>query len=185
MGINKKEQDIYSLLDIIEEMLEDAKPAFLSGSSKITIDKDELRECIQDVRNKLPTELQQSVWIVEERNKILAEAQGEASLMIQEAEEALTQMINQHEITKYAEERSQIIIDAARRDAREIHMGAAEYADYTIKQVELKLKSTLEIIHREAQAFEAFVTDNIRTLYEHRQQLKDMMNQQLNQESNE
>lgn len=185
MGINKKEQDINSLLDTMEEMLEEAKPSFLSGSSKITIDKDEWVEWIRDLRTKLPTEIQQSVWIVEERNKILAEAQGDASIMIQEAEETLSRMIAQHEITKYAEERSQVIIDAARRDAREIHMGAAEYADYTIKQVELKLKSTLEIIHHEAQAFEAFVTDNIRTLYEHRQQLKDMMHEQLSIENNE
>ncbi|MGL4345770.1 MAG: hypothetical protein ACRCTE_11280 [Cellulosilyticaceae bacterium] len=182
--MNNKEQDINSLLDVMQELLEDGKPSFLSGN-KIVIDKDEMLDCINDVRTKLPTELQQSVWIVEERNKILAEAQGDASLMLQEAQETLDRMIDQHEITKYAEERSQFIIDAARRDAREIHMGAAEYADYTVKQVELKLKSTLETIHREAQAFESFVTDIMRTLYEHRQQLKDMMHHQIGNDEQE
>lgn len=184
MGMNNKEQDINNLLDVMEELLEDGKPSFLSGN-KIALDKDEMMECIHDIRNKLPTELQQSVWIVEERNKILAQAQGDANIMLEEAQETLDRMIDQHEITKYAEERSQFIIDAARRDAREIHMGAAEYADHTIKQVELKLKGTLETIHREAQAFEAFVTDVMRTLYEHRQQLKDMMHNQIRDDEEE
>ena len=139
---------------------------------------DEFFEYIKDIRMKLPTELQQSVWIVEERNKILAEAQGEAKLIIQEAQETLQKMIEQHEITKYAEDRAQMILENARKDSREIRIGAIEYANETVKVVEQQLKLTLESIHKEAQNFENYITNELRILYDHRQELKEMIHPQ-------
>ena len=139
---------------------------------------------MKEIRRKLPTEIQQSVWIVEERNKKLAEAQKEGQLILHEAQETLQKMIDQHEITKYAEDRAQYILDSARKDARALHLGAIEYADDTMKQVEHRLKGTLDTIHREVQNFEAFVTDVLRTLYEHRLELKEIVNTQVSGQTN-
>ncbi|MGL6174536.1 MAG: hypothetical protein ACRC1P_08010 [Cellulosilyticaceae bacterium] len=173
-----KETEITYLLDRLEDILEEGKSTFLS--SKISIDRDEVLDHIKEIRLKLPTELQQSVWIVEERNKILAEAQNEGQIILQEAQDTLQKMIDQHEITKYAEDRAQYILDGARKDARSLHIGAIEYADDTMKQVEQRLKATLDTIHKEAQAFEDFVGDIVRTLYEHRQELKEVVTTQIN-----
>lgn len=173
-----KEAEITYLLDRLEDVLEEGRASFLS--SKISIDRDEVLDYIKDIRLKLPTELQQSVWIVEERNKILAEAQSEGQLILQEAQDTLQKMIDQHEITKYAEERAQYILDGARKDARSVHLGSIEYADETMKQVEQRLKVTLDVIHKEVQDFEAYVTDVLRTLYEHRQELKGVVTTQIN-----
>lgn len=174
-----KEAEIMYLLDRVEDLLEEGKASFLS--SKVAIDREEMLDYIKDIRLKLPTELQQAVWIVEERNKILAEAQTESQLVIQETQETLQKMIDQHEITKYAEERAQYIIEMARKDARDVHLGAMEYADETMKEVEMRLKNTLEVIHKEVSNFEAFVTDVLRTLYDHRQELKGVVTTQLKQ----
>lgn len=168
-----KEAEIMSLLDQMEDMLEEGKTSFISN--KVSIDREEFFECIKDMRMKLPNEIQQSVWIVDERNKILAEAQSEAQLIIQEAQETLQKMIEQHEITKYAEERAQMILENARKDSREIRIGAIEYANETVKVVEQRLKATLEAIHKEAQNFEGYITNELRILYDHRQELKDMI----------
>lgn len=181
MGFSK-EAEITYLLDRIEDLLEEGKSGFLS--SKVSIDRDELLEYIKEIRLKLPTEIQQSVWIVEERNKILAEAQNEGQLILHEAQETLQKMIDQHEITKYAEDRAQYILDSARKDARALHLGAIEYADDTMKQVEHRLKGTLDTIHREVQNFEAFVTDVLRTLYEHRLELKEIVSTQVSGQTN-
>ena len=71
--------EIAVLLDQLEDLIEEGKTNFLSG--KVAIDKDEMIEIIRDIRLKLPTEVQQSVWIVEERNKIIDEAQKEAHVI--------------------------------------------------------------------------------------------------------
>lgn len=167
-----KETEIMYLLDQMEDLLDEGKSSFLSG--KVSINREQALEYIKDIRLKLPTELQQAVWIVEERNKILAEAQTEAQLVIQEAQETLQEMVDQHEITKYAQDQAQYIMESVRKDAREVYLGSIEYANERMKEVELRLKATLEVVHKEVSNFEAFVTDVLRTLYDHRQELKEI-----------
>ena len=171
-----KETEITYLLDQMEDVLEEGKTNFITN--KISVDREEILNIIQDIRLKLPTELRQSVWIVEERNKILAEAQTEASLVIQEAQDTLHKMVEQHEITKYAEDRAQYILENARKDSREMHNGAIEYAEDVFKDVETNLKQMRETIHKEVQEFENYISDVLRVVYEHRQELKSMRHYQ-------
>ncbi len=178
MDENARCGELACLLDQLEDLIEEGKTGFLS--SRISVDREEMIEVIREIRLKLPTELQQSVWIVEERNKILAEAQKEAHLIIEEAHEKLENMTERHEITQYAKERAMEIIETARSDAREIQSGSTAYADDIVRSVELKLKGCLETVHKEMQDFEAYVTDVLRELYDNRQQLK-MMNNQINE----
>ncbi|MDF2877600.1 MAG: hypothetical protein K0S30_696 [Clostridia bacterium] len=172
---NSRCGEIAILLDQLEDVVEDGKPSFLSG--KIAIDREQMIDIIRDIRLKLPTEVQQSIWIVEERNKILAEAQKEAHIIIEEAHEKLENLIEHHEITQYASDRAENIVETARQDARQIHMGSVEYAEDVFKGVELRLKTSLEIIHREVQQFENYITDVLRELYDNRQELKGITNQ--------
>lgn len=166
-----KQTEIVGLVNRLEDILEEGKSNFITN--KVSIDREEMMETISDIRLKLPTELSQAVWIVEERNRILAEAQTEAALVIQEAQETLHKMIDQHEITRYAEERAQYILEHARKDAREMHNGAVDYAADKFLMVEQKLKQTLDTMHKEMQGFEALATDVLRTIYDERQQLKE------------
>lgn len=175
MDENARCGEIAILLDQLDELIEEAKPNFITG--KLTVDKDEVLEIIREIRLKLPTELQQSLWIVEERNKILVEAQKEARLIVEEAEERVENMIDQHEITQYAKERAEDIIETARIDARQIHLGAVDYAEDVFKDTEKKLKKTLELIHNEVQEFESEITDVLRCVYDNRQEIKEMTNQ--------
>lgn len=64
---------ILQLLEAIEDMLDSSSAVPFTG--KVMIDKDELYEIITDIRLKLPNEIKQSKWVIEERNKILIDAQ--------------------------------------------------------------------------------------------------------------
>ena len=79
------------LLDQLEDLIEDAKSSFLSG--KVAVDKNDMIDIIRDIRLKLPTEVRQSVWIVEERNKIIDEARTQACVIIEEAREQAQNLI--------------------------------------------------------------------------------------------
>lgn len=171
--------EIVVLLDQLEDLIEEGKTNFLSG--KVAIDKDEMVEIIRDIRLKLPTEVQHSVWIMEERNKILEEAEKEAYVIVEDAREQMQRMIEKDQITEFAKERAENIIATAKADAKEMHMGAVAYAQDTCKDVEQRLKYTLESIHQEVQSFEAYITDLLRDVYDNRQELKEM-SVQLEQE---
>lgn len=176
MGVDKVENarcgEIALLLDQLEDLIDEGKTNFLSG--KISIDKDTMVELIREIRLKLPTEVQQSVWIVEERSKILSEAQKEAHLIVEEAREQAQNLIEKNEITQFARERAACIIETAKEDAKQIHRGSVEYAQDTCRDMEQHLKDTLEAVHSEVQVFEAHIMDMLRQVYDNRQELKEM-----------
>lgn len=167
--------EISVLLDQLDELLERGKGNFLSN--KVTIDRKEMLEIIREIRLKLPTEVQQSVWIVEERNKIINEAQKEAHVIIEEAREQAQTLIETNQITQFAKERAENIVATAKDDAMQMHCGAVEYAQDTCKNVEEQLKGTLESIHNEVKDFESYITDLLRQVYDNRQELKELSNQ--------
>lgn len=167
--------EIAVLLDQLEDLIDEGKSNFLSG--KVTISKNDMVEIIRDIRLKLPTEVQQSVWIIEERNKILDEAKKEAQVILEEAEEQRRSKIDKDQITIFAKERAESIVSMAKEEAKEMHMGAINYAQDTCKDVEQRLKYTLESIHQEVQSFESYITDLLREVYDNRQELKEMSNQ--------
>ena len=164
--------EIVVLLDQLEDLIEEGKTNFLSG--KVAIDKDEMIDIIREIRLKLPTEVQQSVWIMEERTKILDEAKKEAYVIVEDAREQMQMMIERDQITEFAKERAENIIATAKADAKEMHMGAVAYAQDTCMDVEQRLKYTLESVHQEVQVFESYITDLLRDVYDNRQELKEM-----------
>lgn len=119
--------DLLELIDALEETIDRSASIPLSGKS--LMDKDELLDLIEELRLKMPDDLKQAKWVKEERQRILHEAQKEASAIIKEAEDKLIPMINEHEISRRAEEHAQEIIAKAEARAQEIRKGVNQYSD--------------------------------------------------------
>ncbi|HAA42890.1 MAG TPA: ATPase [Ruminiclostridium sp.] len=161
---------ILQLLEAIEDMLDSSSAVPFTG--KVMIDKDELYEIITDIRLKLPNEIKQSKWVIEERNKILIDAQKEAENTLKEADAKLAKLVDEHEITKRAYEQAEEIIEAAKQNAREMRLGALDYADEILAEVEKSLKQALEVIHNQNMELEDSLGRVINTIYTNRQELK-------------
>ena len=170
MEENPRVNEINEMLDLMEDVLEDSKQALLSA--RVVVDKEEIYDIIKDIRLRLPNEIQQSRWVVQDRSKILEQAKLEADTLIEEAHETVVKMTRDHDITKFAQEQAQEIIAAARHDARELHLGAIEYADSVMKDVENNLKDTLDLIHQEMSDFQNYMAEVVKTVYENRKELK-------------
>jgi cell division septum initiation protein DivIVA len=136
--------EIFTLLEELEDILENSKSVPFSGKS--VVDKDEILEIIKEVRLKLPEELKQAKWIKEERQRILVEAQKEADDIVKEAENRIISMINENEITKKAYEKKAEIIETANEMSREISKGTKDYADNILQGLEVALEDALKII---------------------------------------
>ena len=126
--------EIFTLLETLEEMLENSKS--IPFSNKGIIDKEEMLEIIKEIRLKLPDELKQAKWVKEERQRILVEAQKEADDIVKEAENRIISMIDEHEITRKAYEQKAEIIETANEMSREISKGTKDYADGILANLE-------------------------------------------------
>lgn len=132
------------LLDELEDIIENSSSIPFAG--KVLIDKGEILDLIKEIRIQLPDEVKQAQWIKEERQRILIEAQQEADSIMQDARVHIEEMVEKDEITKKAQKRSEEIISQAQINAKEIRLGARQYADELLADMEKKLEDLAQII---------------------------------------
>ncbi|MBR5157760.1 MAG: ATPase [Clostridia bacterium] len=136
--------EILELIEVLEDKIDQSMTIPFWG--KGIIDKDELMDMLQEIRVKFPEEMKQAKWIKEERQRIIADAQKEAAAIIQGAEDKIVALINEHEITKQAYEQANSIIEKAQSNSHEIRLGANQYADDLLRQVEEELVAVADTI---------------------------------------
>ena len=136
--------NIISLLDILEDELE--RGVNVPFASKALLDREKCLEIIKDIRLSLPEEIKQAEWLTKERQRILVEAQKEADSITTEAEQRIRALIDENEITQNAYQQSREIVETAQINAKEIRLGAKEYADAVLQDVEVYLAEQLEIL---------------------------------------
>ena len=135
------------ILEIIEALEDKIEHSFtIPFIGRGIIDKDALLDLLQEARIKYPEEMKQAKWVKDERQRIIADAQKEASAIIKSAEEKITAMINEHEVTKQAYENANQIVENAQDNAREIRLGAVQYADNVLHTIEEQLITTVETL---------------------------------------
>jgi len=136
--------EIFDVIDQLEDVIESSftLPIF----HKTLVDKDDLMELLGDLRLRLPEDLKQAKWVKEERTRIITEAHQEAANIIKGTEEQIAQMVNEHEITKKAYDQANEIITNAQKNAREIRLGARQYAENILSALEERLVGQVEEI---------------------------------------
>ncbi|MBQ2678614.1 MAG: ATPase [Firmicutes bacterium] len=167
---------VLKLLDELEEIIDESRSVPFS-SGKISVNKDDILEIITDIRNKLPNEIKQSKWILEERNKILADSEREAEDIIKKAEEHMNQLIDEHEVTKKAYENADEIVAKSRQDSKTMRIGAVEYTDGILMDTQDRLKELQHSVAEQQNILNEFINQSLDILYENRQQLKSMNEQ--------
>ena len=136
--------DILELVDSLEENVENAFVIPFIG--KCFLNKDDVLESLQEIRLKFPEELKNAKWIIEERQRILLDAQKEADSILKNAAEQITQMVSEHEIVKKANEHAMTIMEQAQNEAREIRLGTKEYANEILNDLESRVSDALKKI---------------------------------------
>ncbi len=136
--------DIEKIIESIEEKIDGCPTIPFWGRG--IIDKDELLDMLQEMKNKLPEELSQAKWVNNERQRIINDAQKRAEAMIKETEEKIAAMVNEHDITQQAYAKANQIVDSAQQNSREIRLGANQYADDVLRALEEELIKTAEAI---------------------------------------
>ncbi len=138
--------DIMALIDRIEELIDSSRNVPLSSSKMV--DPDKVFEIIDEIRAQFPDELKQARWIVKERQEMLEEAEKEANRVLEEARDRAKTLASEQEVVKLAEQQRAEILDDARNREREIRLGAEDYADEMMANLEVNLGKLLTSVQR-------------------------------------
>ncbi len=138
--------DIMALIDRIEEAMDGSRSVPLMRGRLVDVDK--VYEIIDEIRASFPDELKQARWIVKERQEMLEEAEKEANRVLEEARDRAESMASEQEVVKRANEQAASILDSARQQEREIRLGAEDYADEMLANLEVNLGKLLTAVQR-------------------------------------
>jgi len=138
--------DVMALIDRIEESMDSGRSVPLMRGRLVDIEK--VYEIIDEIRGNFPDELKQARWIVKERQEMLEEAEKEANRILEEARDRAESMASEQEVVRRAAEQAASILDEARQQEREIRLGAEDYADEMLANLEVNLGKLLTAVQR-------------------------------------
>lgn len=145
---------IEQIIEEIEEYIDSCNYSPLSKKN-IIVNKEEIEELLRELRMKTPEEIKRYQKMLTNRDAILADAQEKAEVIINQANLQLTEMVSEQEIMKQAYEQANAVVEAATiqaqeilnnatADANEIRMGAMQYTDSMLANMQIIIQNTLE-----------------------------------------
>lgn len=125
--------DLLSLLNEMEEMIENC--ARIPMTRKVLVDEDRLLDFMDRIRTCMPDEIRQAKWIMQEREKVMADSKQEAMRVLEDAQKEIEKRAENSEVARQAQLMAEEIIGKAETVAREIREGARAYADDVLRNL--------------------------------------------------
>lgn len=134
-----------------DKLLEDLESLVLNASkvpftNKKMVEEEELLQIIDDLKESMPTELEQSKKVLAEKDKIITDAQHHADSMVAQAKDYIAKLTEESELVRQSQERASQIIADANRSSEELKNGSITYAGDVLKYLESTLEKTLSSV---------------------------------------
>lgn len=133
--------DILHLVDRLEELFNESRPIWFTHS--VIIDEDKILDIIDQMRVSIPEEIKKAQQLLNQRDRILAQAQEEANRTLSIAREKSEHIVERDGIVQAAQTRSEQIIAQARDEAEKTKLDADDYVLETLTKLEMEVDKYL------------------------------------------
>ena len=141
--------NLLELVEELEDLTETSSQIPLTG--KVMIDRDELLEIINEMRNEIPTEVREAKQISTDRDTIIDNAKKEADNIIQGARSHAEEIISQDELVLQANKRADEILKSSNEESTKIREGARDYADSLLENTQKNLADIIKTLNENRQ----------------------------------
>ena len=131
--------DILYLVDRLENLIAGSRrmPLF----NQIMVKEADILNIIDQMRTAIPEEIKQARRINQEKERILAQAQADASSLLSRAREESERVMNREGLLRAAEERSKDMLRRAEEQADQLRIEADAYVAETLRALREHLSS--------------------------------------------
>lgn len=136
--------DILHLVDRLEDLIDEGRHVPLSKFTMI--DEERALEIIDQMRISIPEEIEKSGRVIQQRDRLMAQANEEASRLVELAKERGDTMISREAIAQAAQNRAANILELARQEAEGIQADADSYVMEVLGDLESQLIRTLTVV---------------------------------------
>ena len=136
--------DILHLVDRLEDLIDEGRHIPLSKYTMI--DEERALELIDQMRISIPEEIEKSNRVIQQRDRMMAQANEEAARLIDLAREKGDDLVGREAIAQAAQNRAANIIEQARQEAQNIQADADQYVMEVLGELESQLIRTLTVV---------------------------------------
>ena len=136
--------DIQHLVDRLEDLIDEGRHIPLSKYT--LIDEERALEIIDQMRISIPEEIEKAARVIQQRDRLMAQANEEAARLVELAKEKGDTLIAREAIAQAAQSRAANIIEQARQEAEAMQIDADRYVADVLGELESHLIRTLTVI---------------------------------------
>lgn len=133
--------DILHLVDRLEELFNESRPIWFTHN--VVVDEDRMLDIIDQMRVSIPDEIKKAQQLLAQRDRILAQAQEEASRTVALAREKGDKLVDKDPIAQAAQTRADQIIAQARLECEQTKREADEYVLQTLTSLQSEAEKIL------------------------------------------
>ena len=133
--------DILHLVDRLEELFNESNPMPLTH--KVMVDEERMLDLIDQMRLAIPDEIKKAQQIINQRDRIIAQAHEEANRTIELSKEQSEKLVERDEIVERATHRAEEIKRQAQEETKQIKKEADFYAIDSLEHLEIELSKIL------------------------------------------
>lgn len=131
--------DIIYLVERLEQVL--AQGWRVPFTTNAVIDEDAFIDIVEQMHIAIPIEIRQAQQIVQQKDRVLAQAREEADRILEQARAEAARLVDDTDIVERAHQRSEEIIAEANADVEDVRRGADEYAEEVLTRIRDELSA--------------------------------------------
>lgn len=137
--------DILHLIDRLEELFNESRA--VPFTHNVIVDEDRMLDIIDQMRITIPEEVKKAQQLLNQSERILAQAEEKANRTTQLAEEKAAELISQDVVIQEAQRRADQILSQARDDAEATRADADDYVIEALSKLEDEISRLLNQVH--------------------------------------
>lgn len=123
--------DILYLVDRLENLIASSRRMPLVN--QVIVKETDILNIIDQLRTTIPDEIKQARRVIQDKERILAQAQAEANALLARARDESEQAVNREGLLRAAEARSQEMVQRAEEEAEQLKVEADGYVVETLR----------------------------------------------------
>jgi cell division septum initiation protein DivIVA len=149
-----EEKDVKRLLDMLFSVVDEAKGAAFS-SDKCVINRDEVLDLVEEIRNKLPMEMKKAQELIRARDEFIAAAKKKAEDILRHAQLEAETKVSESEIILQARQKASEIVRRAEDRSKELYHAANTYTEDALRRTEEAIQMALGEVQESRTRFRA------------------------------
>lgn len=163
---------VFDIIDDMEVYINDSNTVPFQ-SNKVIVRSDVIDEFITQIRLALPEEIKRANAIIDDREHMMSIAKEKLAEIEEETMARARAMVDEHEITRQAQEKAAAILEKAYQQSEEIRREAYRYTDELLEKAQKTITSLLNQSNDDYSRFEKTLLNQLDIIEENRDTLKD------------